>query len=521
MAKQPFKARGGFDDGSRVIISGVGIPGGDAGIQDGAPVGSEYTNNTTGDKYVKRVAGAGTANWETLVRSSELAQLAGGAWREPALVLDNTSTTTAAVVAAMNVGDSLDGITVAAGSRVLLTGLTALANVYIVGGSTGAWSLVEDANTATAGDVIRVVQGTYAGQAWQFRALGIWQFVDAQTNAEDQFVRAFIGKAAAGSALPAYTSNNVVANNDALEVAIGKLDSKAGTDSSRISSVESINTTQQSEIDSIEAGAGLDVGGAYTAPTGTTHLTPATSLKNADVILDSAIAQVAADLITEANNRTLADGNLQTEVDAIETGAGLGVNGAYTPTGGSNYIAGATSLDNADQLLDAQIALNNANIAQESIDRGLADTAIDNKIGNQAYSSTNVIATNDSSTTALGKLDAQVSSIAKDSVAAGFTTVVIDSFLVDSLKFVEWSILMEDSANASNCVGVKLSAMHNGTPTADATQVDETDYAELDLGTDINADFQVQLSGTGASQIVQLILTAPASVNARVRRSGI
>jgi len=46
---------------------------------------------------------------------------------------------------------------------------------------------------------------------------------------------------------------------------------------------------------------------------------------------------------------------LQAEIDATQAGAGLGSSGAYTPPAGSNYLASASSLNNADSLLDAQI----------------------------------------------------------------------------------------------------------------------------------------------------------------------
>lgn len=48
-----------------------------------------------------------------------------------------------------------------------------------------------------------------------------------------------------------------------------------------------------------------------------------------------------------------------TEVDAIETGAGLDATGTYTADAGSNYITGAKSLKNADSLLDAAITTSN------------------------------------------------------------------------------------------------------------------------------------------------------------------
>lgn len=57
---------------------------------------------------------------------------------------------------------------------------------------------------------------------------------------------------------------------------------------------------------------------------------------------------------------------LQTELDDTQTGAGLDADGSYTPDAGSTYIPAATSLKNADSLLDDQIKLIND-------DRGIAN----------------------------------------------------------------------------------------------------------------------------------------------------
>ena len=59
---------------------------------------------------------------------------------------------------------------------------------------------------------------------------------------------------------------------------------------------------------------------------------------------------------------------LQTEVDDTQTGAGLNANGTYTPDAGSDYITGATSLHNADSLLDDQIKTNADNIGTNASD---------------------------------------------------------------------------------------------------------------------------------------------------------
>ena len=46
---------------------------------------------------------------------------------------------------------------------------------------------------------------------------------------------------------------------------------------------------------------------------------------------------------------------LQTELDATQTGAGLGSNGAYSANSGTNYLASVTSLKAADEALDTQL----------------------------------------------------------------------------------------------------------------------------------------------------------------------
>jgi len=57
------------------------------------------------------------------------------------------------------------------------------------------------------------------------------------------------------------------------------------------------------------------------------------------------------------------DTTVQNELDTTQAGAGLNTDGTYTADGSANYISGATSLSNADVLLDTQIKTNADNIA--------------------------------------------------------------------------------------------------------------------------------------------------------------
>ena len=129
----------------------------------------------------------------------------------------------------------------------------------------------------------------------------------------------------------------------------------------------------QDELDATQNGAGLGSTGVYTANGSANYINSATSLKDADTKLDVQVKQNADDIATETTNRVNADttintnvATLQTEVNNTQTGAGLGTDGSYTANGSANYISGATDLQNADNLLDAQVKQNADDISNLS-----------------------------------------------------------------------------------------------------------------------------------------------------------
>ena len=155
----------------------------------------------------------------------------------------------------------------------------------------------------------------------------------------------------------------------------------------------------QTELDATQTGAGLSTEGAYVAKEDTNYIATAVSLKDADEKLDAALksnvdtltsslsaevlartnadntlqsnidaeAQLRTDADTsvrtdmtnlinaEATSRADADTALQTELDGTQTGAGLAADGSYVAKEDANYIAAATSLKTADNLLDAAL----------------------------------------------------------------------------------------------------------------------------------------------------------------------
>ncbi len=134
-------------------------------------------------------------------------------------------------------------------------------------------------------------------------------------------------------------------------------------------------TALQTEVNNVETGSGLNADGTYTAIGTANYISGATGLKDADDLLDTQLKTTTDDLSTEVTRATTAEGTLttnlstevtnrgnadaalQTELNTTQTGGGLNADGTYTANGTANYISGATSLKNADDLLDAAIAI--------------------------------------------------------------------------------------------------------------------------------------------------------------------
>ncbi len=236
------------------------------------------------------------------------------------------------------------------------------------------------------------------------------------TQAELDTVEVGAGLNADGT-YTANTSSNYISGATSLKDADNALDAQIKANADAISAIGTGSIAAlQAELDTTQTGAGLNADGTYTADSTTNYITSATSLKNADKLLDTQvktnadavainasdistnagnIAQNTSDISTNAGNisnnataisneitaRTNADTAIQAELDVTQTGAGLNADGTYTADAATNYIASATDLANADSLLDAQIKTNADGVAQEIIDRATADALKVNKAG--------------------------------------------------------------------------------------------------------------------------------------------
>jgi len=136
--------------------------------------------------------------------------------------------------------------------------------------------------------------------------------------------------------------------------------------------------TLQTEVDNTQAGAGLAEDGSYVANESANYIAGAISLADADNKLDAQAKANADAIAQEIIDRTDADAAIQAELDNTQAGAGLDVDGSYVVNTAANYIAGATSLADADNKLDAQVKVNTDAIAQVSADQSTLKTELNN-----------------------------------------------------------------------------------------------------------------------------------------------
>tara|TARA_B100001057_G_C22871853_1_gene959419 strand:+ start:23969 stop:25942 length:1974 start_codon:yes stop_codon:yes gene_type:complete len=191
------------------------------------------------------------------------------------------------------------------------------------------------------------------------------------------------------------------------------------------------DNTLQSKIDTIEVSAGLTGNGGYIQQSSLRYIASASNLADADTKLDQSLDATQQELdVTQSSIGTEADGTLplsgnyisgtvkvslsaldsqvyvnenaianlnayanriQNELDATQSGAGLGSSGGYIGT-----ISGASTLSQADTILQQQISSNDSELANHEIRLQRTATTINSFLGaalgdTHSYSGTNYI----------------------------------------------------------------------------------------------------------------------------------
>jgi len=291
----------------------------------------------------------------------------------------------------------------------------------------------------------------------------------------------------------------------------------------RLDTVETNLSAAEEDILTIIQSAGLGNGGIFPLNYGNAILdstlpvggAPVTTLRLADVrlaqeiqivqgelgTLTTTVGTLQTDLNDEITDRIAADSALDTRIDATNTGAGLGITGAY-PTEAAdltNYLGAATSLFDADTILDSEIK----NLADELVllqggGSGTSLTSLQTEVDNLQldlgfnsmtgrkpdFTNTNVIDATDSVFVAIDKLDER----------AGF---------VDT-EILRLDTRIDDLGAAFNYVGVLgglgYEAFAGGIDAGSATDLNGLATGEKDAGDyyKVSADgfFKVGPAGT-------------------------
>lgn len=109
-----------------------------------------------------------------------------------------------------------------------------------------------------------------------------------------------------------------------------------------------------------------------------------------------------------------------------------------------------------------------------------------------------------------------------DNVPAA-TPTVVNTCLVDNCDGVEYEVVVFETADETKKEMFKITAIHDGTSTTDATDgnQDESVHTKLKINDISGLTFQTKVEGTGVSQTMGLEISATAAVTVKTRRTDI
>lgn len=363
MSLDYFRIERGLDiNGNVVIFEGVGPAGGTTDT-DEALIGSVYIDTGSGTLYVKNTAGAGLDKWSVQASKSYVDSVASGLDLKSSVKVATTGPLPASTAAGTGAGKTLtlsaagiltvDGVSLVLGDRLLVKdqALThADHGIYTVTteGTISAAAVLTrstDADTnneVTAGMFVFVTDGTAnADTGWALvtndpinldtTALQFSAFSSSTTSPELAFIRSFIGKDAAGSETPIYTSTNFVSTGTSLETAIGSLDAELGpnvTTGTYIAPASNINTNIQS-LDTSLAEVSLE--------TSANNVTAAVTLDSVPVATTNTVIWMV-----QAVNAALSTSRYTVTIQASNDGAS---SVKYTATNGMKHGSNINGLD--------------------------------------------------------------------------------------------------------------------------------------------------------------------------------
>ena len=175
---------------------------------------------------------------------------------------------------------------------------------------------------------------------------------------------------------------------------------------------------------------------------------------------------------------------LQSELDATQAGAGLGANGAYTANGSANYISSVTTLQAADNALDAQIKTNADAIASNDSDISTLQSNVSSNDSDIATLQSNV-SSNDSDIATLqsnvSSNDSDIASLQSD-VSANTSAISSNDSDISALQTKAGSLATDGNSasfsgdiSAANAVFSGNLTVQGTTTSVQTTNIDVSD----------------------------------------------
>lgn len=181
-----------------------------------------------------------------------------------------------------------------------------------------------------------------------------------------------------------------------------------------------------------------------------------------------------------------------------------------------SYVAAVGNVTAGDTVEAAIAKLDGVNDAQDTL-LGTAQGALD--LG--TFTGT-IIPNNVAVKPALQALETELDKVklvqATGTVAQN-TPTIVDSVLVDAIQGCKWVVVARSTANPNRVKSLEIEAVHNGHSAADATNIDDSVEAKLNVG-NFNLKVDTSLTGSGATQAMNLVIdtTEAAGISFTIER---
>lgn len=455
-----------------VMLTGSGAPGGDAGDQDDAPIGSIFlrTDATASISAVyQKIASANAlSDWvQSASKDYVDAAVAGLSWREPVLVLDATSyLDLAAAVTAANSGDTVDAVTIVDTDRLLFTNFGGVATI----------ATQDETDFNGAGS-----NGTFAGGTGHNNS-DVITMSDGSTITVDLV---------SGGVVTEFT----VLTNSTDPFLTGATLTQSSTTGSGVSFAITTGTNN-------EVAFAVDNNNVYIVSGGTGNWT-FTEDTNAATDGDALLVQEG----TSADQQWIYDGNSWVQI----AGAGSQLELGHI----RDFIGKTGAGSETPTYSSAVVVAQNSNLET-------AIGALDAAIGNRTYTEDNFVTDGETLTASIDALDIAIAAINAlvPSQTTGITSATtVDTVLVDEVQATKWFVTVFDEGDTDQKLAVEIFAANDGTASGDATFVDFNVVSKLKLNGNISGlDFDVVLNGTAGAQTMGLEVTSGDTVTVNATR---